>query len=286
MYLDNLERKELVFATGPAGTGKTYLEEVAAAVNALLDSAGREDHLGGQPLKPESVSDFCQGSLVDKVNPYLRPLHDALFDLLGMEHAGRLMDNGTIEVAPLAFMRGRTLSRAFVILDEAQNTTTEQMKMFLTRLGHGSGVAVTGDVTQVDLPRGQRSGLLHAIGILKDVDEIGFVELQSADVVRHGLVRSIVTAYEKLKAKRVGDSSVISILVRPTVRGLMKTQRLRRRVNCLLRWCELAQCELSIVLTDDAEIAELNAEYRGKSDQQMCSASVNWRTMTTWTFSV
>ncbi|MEE2785921.1 MAG: PhoH family protein [Myxococcota bacterium] len=203
LYLDALEKKELVFATGPAGTGKTYLA-MAAAVNALLSRQVERIILARPAVEAGERLGFLPGSLVDKVNPYLRPLHDALFDLLGIEHAGRLMDNGTIEVAPLAFMRGRTLSRAFVVLDEAQNTTTEQMKMFLTRLGHGSFAVVTGDITQVDLPRGQQSGLVHAVQILKNIDDIGFIELQRSDVVRHGLVRSIVAAYDEA-SKSTGE---------------------------------------------------------------------------------
>ena len=195
VYLDALRASDLVFATGPAGTGKTYLA-MAAAVEALKRREVERIILARPAVEAGERLGFLPGGLAEKVNPYLRPLHDALFDLMGMEAGGRLIETGIAEVAPLAFMRGRTLNRAFVILDEAQNTTREQMKMFLTRLGYGSRAVVTGDVTQVDLERGQQSGLIHVLGLLRNIDGIGFVQLQSEDVVRHGLVRAIVQAYE------------------------------------------------------------------------------------------
>lgn len=194
-YLAAMREKDLVFATGPAGTGKTYLA-MAAAVAALKSQEVERIILARPAVEAGERLGFLPGSLVDKVNPYLRPLHDALFDLLGFESATRLIDSGVAEVAPLAFMRGRTLNRAFVILDEAQNTTREQMKMFLTRLGFGSRAVVTGDITQIDLERGQKSGLVHVLDILNDIREIGIVRLTPVDVVRHPLVRAIVKAYD------------------------------------------------------------------------------------------
>ncbi len=200
-YLESMRDNDLVFATGPAGTGKTYLA-MAAAVAALRRQEVERIILARPAVEAGERLGFLPGSLVDKVNPYLRPLHDALFDLMGVEQASRMMDSGIIEVAPLAFMRGRTLNRAFVILDEAQNTTREQMKMFLTRLGYSSRAVVTGDVTQVDLDQGQPSGLVHALKILTRVDRIGFVKLTPVDVVRHPLVRAIVRAYDRAEASK------------------------------------------------------------------------------------
>jgi phosphate starvation-inducible PhoH-like protein len=194
-YLDAMVHNDLVFATGPAGTGKTYLA-MAAAVSALRRREVERIILARPAVEAGERLGFLPGSLSDKVNPYLRPLHDALFDLMGLEPGAKLIDTGVAEVAPLAFMRGRTLNRAFVILDEAQNTTREQMKMFLTRLGYGSRAIVTGDITQIDLERGQKSGLVHVLDLLRNVPGIGFVQLESVDVVRHGLVRAIVQAYD------------------------------------------------------------------------------------------
>ena len=199
-YLDLMQTQDLVFATGPAGTGKTYLA-MAAAVAALRQKEVERLILARPAVEAGERLGFLPGSLVEKVNPYLRPLHDALFDLMGLEQASRLMDSGVIEVAPLAFMRGRTLNRSFVILDEAQNTTKEQMKMFLTRLGYGSRAVVTGDVTR-SIWIGQDSGLIHVLKILKKVEGIGFANLQSIDVVRHGLVRAIIDAYELENSSR------------------------------------------------------------------------------------
>jgi len=194
-YVEALASHDLVFAVGPAGTGKTYLA-MAAAVAALRNKEIERIVLTRPAVEAGERLGFLPGSLVEKVNPYLRPLYDALFDFMGMEQAGKLIENGTIEVAPLAFMRGRTLNKAFVILDEAQNTTPEQMKMFLTRLGHGSHAVVTGDVTQIDLPKNQLSGLSHAVRLLAHLEEIACIRLTRVDVVRHPLVRAIVQAYE------------------------------------------------------------------------------------------
>jgi phosphate starvation-inducible PhoH-like protein len=194
-YLEMMRQCPLVFGIGPAGTGKTYLA-AAFAAHMLYEKRVERLILSRPALEAGERLGFLPGDLKEKIDPYLRPLYDALFDVLG-DSAGRLIEQGIIEVAPLAFMRGRTLSRAFVILDEAQNTTGEQMKMFLTRLGFGSKVVVTGDITQVDLPGGANSGLRAAMRILDGIDDIHFAELTSADVVRHRLVAEIVDAYAK-----------------------------------------------------------------------------------------
>ena len=200
VYLDAMATNDLVFGMGPAGTGKTYLA-MAAAVAALRNHQVERIVLVRPAVEAGERLGFLPGSLVEKINPYLRPLYDALFDFMGMEPAGKLIENGTVEVAPLAFMRGRTLNRSFIILDEAQNSTPEQMKMFLTRLGHSSKAVVTGDVTQTDLPRNQPSGLTHAVRLLGHLDGISVVRLTRVDVVRHPLVRAIVQAYEDAEAR-------------------------------------------------------------------------------------
>ena len=193
-YLDAIEKYDIVFGVGPAGTGKTYLA-MAQAVSYLLAKKVSRIILARPAVEAGEKLGFLPGDLAEKVNPYLRPLYDALYDMMETEKAQRLIERGTIEVAPIAFMRGRTLNDAFVILDEAQNTTSEQMKMFLTRLGFGSKAVVTGDVTQIDLPTG-RSGLVEALKIVRDIDGIGFVHFDEKDVVRHKLVQMIVKAYE------------------------------------------------------------------------------------------
>ena len=195
-YLDAIEQHDIVFGIGPAGTGKTYLA-MAQAVSFLLAKRVSRIILARPAVEAGEKLGFLPGDLQEKVNPYLRPLYDALYDMIEMERAERLLERGTIEVAPLAFMRGRTLNDAFVILDEAQNTTSEQMKMFLTRLGFGSRMVVTGDVTQVDLPRDQKSGLVVVKDILDSVEGIEFVRFGGDDVVRHKLVQRIVAAYDK-----------------------------------------------------------------------------------------
>jgi phosphate starvation-inducible PhoH-like protein len=200
-YLDAIEEFDIVFGVGPAGTGKTYLA-MAQAVNYLIAKKVSRIVLARPAVEAGEKLGFLPGDLQEKVNPYLRPLHDALFDMMDSEKATRLMERGVIEVAPLAFMRGRTLNDAFVILDEAQNTTSEQMKMFLTRLGFGSKAVVTGDITQIDLPNARASGLVEALKIVKDVDGIGFVYFDDKDVVRHKLVQLIVKAYESHSGPR------------------------------------------------------------------------------------
>jgi len=194
-YIEAIRKKDLVFGIGPAGTGKTYLA-VVMAVNALKNNKVDKIILTRPAIEAGESLGFLPGDLKEKVDPYLRPLYDALHDVLGAEHTQRLIDRETIEIAPLAYMRGRTLDNAFVILDEAQNTTQAQMKMFLTRLGFGSKMVLTGDSTQVDLPRGVKSGLVAAEVILKDVSGISFIHLTSTDVVRHPLVGRIIEAYE------------------------------------------------------------------------------------------
>lgn len=195
-YIDNIREHHIVFGVGPAGTGKTYLA-MAMGVAALMRKEVSRIMLVRPAVEAGEKLGFLPGDLAEKVNPYLRPLYDALYDMLDFEKARTLVDTGIVEVAPLAFMRGRTLNDAFVILDEAQNTTAEQMKMFLTRLGFGSRAVITGDVTQVDLPRGNRSGLLNAIDVLTDVPGIAFTHFDDRDVVRHPIVQAIVQAYQR-----------------------------------------------------------------------------------------
>lgn len=193
-YVMAIKNKDLVFAIGPAGTGKTYLA-VVMAVNALKNGQVNKIILTRPAVEAGESLGFLPGDLKEKVDPYLRPLYDALNDVLGAEHTQRLIERGTIEIAPLAYMRGRTLDDAFVILDEAQNTTNKQMKMFLTRLGFGSKMVITGDQTQIDLPKGAKSGLVEAEEILQNVNGISFVFLEQSDVVRHPLVAKIIEAY-------------------------------------------------------------------------------------------
>lgn len=195
-YVMAIKNKDLVFGIGPAGTGKTYLA-VVMAVNALKNGQVNKIILTRPAVEAGESLGFLPGDLKEKVDPYLRPLYDALHDVLGAEHTGRLIERGTIEIAPLAYMRGRTLDDAFVILDEAQNTTNKQMKMFLTRLGFGSKMVITGDQTQIDLPKGAKSGLIEAEEILQNVNGISFVFLEQSDVVRHPLVAKIIHAYGK-----------------------------------------------------------------------------------------
>ena len=194
-YLDAIEQHDIVFGIGPAGTGKTYLA-MAQAVSFLLAKRVSRIILARPAVEAGEKLGFLPGDLQEKVNPYLRPLYDALYDMIELDRVERLIERGTIEVAPIAFMRGRTLNDAFVILDEAQNTTSEQMKMFLTRLGFGSKAVVTGDVTQIDLPTGRTSGLVEAMKVIGSVPGIAFIHFDDKDVVRHSLVQQIVKAYE------------------------------------------------------------------------------------------
>lgn len=200
-YIESIKNNTIVFGVGPAGTGKTYLA-VAMAVKAFRAKEVNRIILTRPAVEAGEKLGFLPGDLQQKVDPYLRPLYDALFDMLGAESFQRFQEKGSIEVAPLAYMRGRTLDESFIILDEAQNTTPEQMKMFLTRLGFGSKIVVTGDITQIDLPDGKRSGLVDATKILKNIDDIQTVRFSEKDVVRHKLVMDIIKAYEKQEEVR------------------------------------------------------------------------------------
>jgi len=199
-YLEVISNKELVFGIGPAGTGKTYLA-VAAAVNELITGKVEKVVVTRPAVEAGEKLGFLPGDLSQKVDPYLRPLYDALFQTLGFKETNKLIENNIIEIAPLAFMRGRTLNKSFIILDEGQNTTPEQMKMFLTRFGYGSKVIVTGDLTQIDLPKDITSGLVHALDILRELKDVGLVRFSSKDVARHSLVQKIVEAYENFKSR-------------------------------------------------------------------------------------
>ena len=199
-YVDSIRSKDVVFGIGPAGTGKTYIA-VAMAVNAYKNKEVQKIILARPAVEAGERLGFLPGDLQDKVDPYLRPLYDALYDVLGRDAALRLKEKEVIEVVPLVYMRGRTHDNAFIILDEAQNTTREQMKMFLTRMGFGSKVVVTGDITQIDLPRGKKSGLVEAERVLKNVRDIDFCYLKDTDVVRHELVRKIINAYDQFYKK-------------------------------------------------------------------------------------
>ncbi len=199
-YVESIRKKDIVFGVGPAGTGKTYIA-VAMAINAYKNKEVQKIILARPAVEAGERLGFLPGDLQDKVDPYLRPLYDALYDVLGRDAALRLKEKEVIEVVPLAYMRGRTLDNSFIILDEAQNTTREQMKMFLTRMGFGSKVVVTGDITQIDLPRGKKSGLVEALRVLKNIRDIDICHLKDTDVVRHELVKKIINAYDQYYKK-------------------------------------------------------------------------------------
>jgi len=199
-YLDAIESHDMVFGIGPAGTGKTYLA-VAMAISALLSKRVNRIILARPAVEAGERLGFLPGTLQEKIDPYLRPLYDALYDMLDPEKVDRYLEKSVIEIAPIAFMRGRTLNDSFVILDEAQNTTSEQMKMFVTRLGFNSKAVITGDITQIDLPNSKRSGLLEAIDVLKNVQGLAFAYFDDGDVVRHHLVQRIIRAYDERKAR-------------------------------------------------------------------------------------
>jgi phosphate starvation-inducible PhoH-like protein len=203
-YLQQIQEFDITFGIGPAGTGKTYLA-VASAIDAMTRDRVKRIVLVRPAVEAGERLGFLPGDLSQKVDPYLRPLYDALYDLAGYDAVNKMFERGAIEVAPLAYMRGRTLNQSFIILDEAQNTTPEQMKMFLTRIGFGTKAVITGDVTQIDLARGQKSGLVEAQKVLKDVRGIAFTQFMSEDVVRHPLVQKIINAYEKYDSDRHGQ---------------------------------------------------------------------------------
>jgi len=205
-YLKSIQNHDLSFGIGPAGTGKTYLA-VACAVAALEEESVRRLLLVRPAVEAGERLGFLPGDLAQKIDPYLRPMYDALYEMMGFERVAKLIERNIIEIAPLAYMRGRTLNDAFIILDEAQNTTREQMKMFLTRIGFGSTAVITGDVTQIDLPRGTVSGLRHCIEVLKDVDDISMTFFQPRDVVRHPMVKRIVKAYDTHEANNPDESN-------------------------------------------------------------------------------
>src|SRR5258705_12264818 len=200
-YIEAIERNDMVFGVGPAGTGKTYLA-VAMAISALIGKKVSRIILTRPAVEAGERLGFLPGTLQEKIDPYLRPLYDALFDMMDPERVERYLEKNIIEIAPIAFMRGRTLNDSFVILDEAQNTTSEQMKIFVTRLGFGSKAVITGDITQIDLPNARRSGLLEAIDILKEVNGLAFVHFDESDVVRHHLVQRIIRAYDEFKTRQ------------------------------------------------------------------------------------
>lgn len=203
-YLKKIQSHDINFGVGPAGTGKTYLA-VACAIDALLKEEVRKIILVRPAVEAGEKLGFLPGDMAQKVDPYLRPLYDALYEMLGFERVEKMLEKGMIEVAPLAFMRGRTLNDAFIILDEAQNTTTEQIKMFLTRVGFGSTAVITGDITQIDLPSAKMSGLSHVLNVLKDIEGISFTFFAVRDVVRHPIVQRIVSAYEAYELKNKSD---------------------------------------------------------------------------------
>src|SRR5450755_1515249 len=207
-YLEAIENHDMVFGVGPAGTGKTYLA-VAMAISALLNKQVNRIILARPAVEAGEHLGYLPGTLQEKIDPYLRPLYDALFDMLEPERVERYLEKNVIEIAPIAFMRGRTLNDSFVILDEAQNTTSEQMKMFVTRLGFGSKAVITGDVTQIDLPSARRSGLIEAVEILQGVNGLAFVHFDESDVVRHHLVQRIVRAYDEHKTRIAQQLSLL-----------------------------------------------------------------------------
>ncbi len=227
-YLEAIENHDMVFGIGPAGTGKTYLA-VAMAISALLAKRVNRIILARPAVEAGERLGFLPGTLQDKIDPYLRPLYDALYDMLEPEKVDRYLEKNVIEIAPIAFMRGRTLNDSFVILDEAQNTTSEQMKMFVTRLGFNSKAVITGDVTQIDLPNARRSGLLEAVDILKDVEGLTFVHLDESDVVRHHLVQRIVRAYDEHRT-RVAEQQLSFSDSRPNSNGRSNGEGAPRRI--------------------------------------------------------
>src|SRR5436853_4493306 len=231
LYLEAIERHDMVFGIGPAGTGKTYLA-VSMAVRALLTKKIGRIVLTRPAVEAGERLGFLPGTLQEKIDPYLRPLYDALYDMLEPEKVDRYLEKNVIEIAPIAFMRGRTLNDSFVILDEAQNTTSEQMQMFVTRLGFNSKAVVTGDVTQIDLPQGKKSGLLEAVDVLKNVEGLSFVYFDQGDVVRHHLVQRIIRAYDEHKTKVAEEQMELLDAKAPANLNLMASDlRAREELN-------------------------------------------------------
>ena len=266
LYLKHIQEHDITFGIGPAGTGKTYLA-VACAVDALERDAVKRLVLVRPAVEAGERLGFLPGDLAQKVDPYLRPLYDALYDLMGFDKTGKLFERGTIEIAPLAYMRGRTLNHSFIILDEAQNTTPEQMKMFLTRIGFGTKSVITGDVTQIDLARGQKSGLVEADRILAGVRGIAFTRFTSADVVRHPLVQKIISAYERDIESQKGSVSAgtsfdrsASRVARRPVRG--RVAGTSAGAATLRRWARAA------VERDAYRHAALRRQARGPDAQR------------------
>ena len=264
-YLDAIEQNTITLGVGPAGTGKTYLA-VAEAVAAFRAERVNRIILTRPAVEAGERLGFLPGDLQNKVDPYLRPLYDALFEMLGADAYAKYLERGNIEVAPLAYMRGRTLDDSFIILDEAQNTSREQMKMFLTRIGFGSHVVITGDVTQIDLPSDKPSGLKEAIRILDRIDDIAICRLTGADVVRHALVQKIIAAYAQDDSEEKSMTQA-KITITRTRRGLgfPDTQRYVKRAAAAALKAEgvTVPCELDVTLTDDAVIHTINREQRG-----------------------
>ena len=284
-YIEALESFDMVFAIGPGGTGKTYLA-VAMAVSALLSKQVNRIILARPAVEAGERLGFLPGTLQEKVDPYMRPLYDALYDLLESDKLERFLEKGIIEVAPLAFMRGRTLNDSFVILDEAQNTTSEQMKMFLTRLGFNSKAVITGDITQIDLPSDRRSGLIEAIEIVSKIDGIAFIYFDERDVVRHTLVQRIIKAYDEHGASqpyipgrgpagaatgtRENPRAATGLNPLPMVLNQQKRVRVRvppmeRFLARVLRHLRLPAESVTVCFAKDAEVARWNRKYRGKS---------------------
>ncbi len=262
-YVDAIKKNTITLGIGPAGTGKTYLA-VAAAVAAFRDKQVNRIILTRPAVEAGERLGFLPGDLQSKVDPYLRPLYDALFDMLGAETYNKYLERGSIEVAPLAYMRGRTLDDSFIILDEAQNTSREQMKMFLTRLGFGSKIVITGDITQIDLPRDTVSGLKEAMRVLDGVEDIAICRLNEADVVRHVIVQRIIKAYEE-DEKEEGKAMNHEILIETEVDGAEPYAGLLRRVIPAALEAEGVSfpCEVDVLFTDDEGIHAINLEQRG-----------------------
>jgi phosphate starvation-inducible PhoH-like protein len=264
-YLEAIEKHDMVFGIGPAGTGKTYLA-VAMAISALLAKRVNRIILARPAVEAGERLGFLPGTLQDKIDPYLRPLYDALYDMMDPEKVDRYLEKNVIEIAPIAFMRGRTLNDSFVILDEAQNTTSEQMKMFVTRLGFNSKAVITGDITQIDLPNARRSGLLEAADVLKRVEGLAFVHFDEVDVVRHHLVQRIIRAYDEHKT-RIAEQQVLSLTEGKTSEGKSSEGKTSEAKTANVRGADAAtdagQKPAATPVRDEAGTKTASAEARG-----------------------